>query len=269
MIPNFLYHYTSIETLLIILKYQKFRFKRLDLMNDPLEGYLTSFPHYRKFIFSSSWTALSLDEIPMWKMYSNLEGVRLRMPIDLFSHGDSMKISKIRSVRSHNFLLKSTLNKEYELNLKTLKIKKTETPKFKIKSVFGPSQIEYTENVESISKDIILRREDITDFDFFEINLNMIGQKKIHFWAFEKEYRFRIFFGDSIMIAGSDKVLRENSEIVENEYLDIDFVKESLEGSEILLGPKSNNDDLILIENAFKEIGIRNFNVLKSKIEIK
>jgi hypothetical protein len=86
-----------VENFLLILKTGKIRFKRLDKVNDPIEGNISEFPELGRYVFTSSWTAQKRDEIPMWKMYSNLEGVRFRMPIDLFNYSDNLTISKISS----------------------------------------------------------------------------------------------------------------------------------------------------------------------------
>ena len=98
MIPNYLYHYTSVKTFLLILNSGKIRFKRLDKVNDPIEGNIPEFPELGRYVFTSSWTAQKRDEIPMWKMYCKLKGVRFRMPIDLFNHSDEMTISRISSI---------------------------------------------------------------------------------------------------------------------------------------------------------------------------
>ena len=113
MIPAFLYHYTSVETLKLILQNEKIRFKRIDLLNDPLEGNLQNFKNFRKFVFSSSWTAEKRDAIPMWKMYSDLKGVRIRMPIDLFCEKEELRLKKIKN----SYILISDLNKDLFLIL--------------------------------------------------------------------------------------------------------------------------------------------------------
>ena len=269
MIPSFLYHYTAVETLIQILKNQTIRFKRIDLMNAPHEGHLSSFVDSKKYGFSSSWTAQALDEIPMWKMYNDLKGIRIRMPVDMFNHKDKMTIAKIK--KNNNFLIKSELNKSYPVYYQPpITNPKGETLDFNINCVYGPTQIEYMDNFESISDNIVSKKEDISDFNFYEINLNMIGQRKINFWSFEKEYRFRVFLNDSIMLAGSDVVLKDTfkNHDISNEFIDINVTKEAFNGLEILLGPKTRNKDKIKIEKVLKESNISNYNIIKSKIEI-
>lgn len=269
MIPSHLYHYTSIETLQIILKNENIRFKRIDLMNDPYEGHLDSYKNSRQYVFSSSWTAQPLDEIPMWKMYNDLKGVRLRMPVDLFNYDKNMIVAKMD--RSNNFLIKSKLDKNYKIELEEPMVFATrEIKEFNVKSVYGPTVIEYVDSVEKIFEDIVSKSAKTKDFDLFEINLNLIGQRKINFWNFEKEFRFRVFLQDSIMLAGSDPILRDtlDNHKIKTEHLDISFSKESLNNVEILMGPKTDMYDKENIEKILEEKGIVDYKIIKSKIKI-
>lgn len=92
--PDFLYHYTSLESLSLILKSKKFLFRRLSDLNDPLEGRNESFDHAEKLVYSSSWTANEDDTLPMWKMYPGFDGVRIRMRSSLFLMGNDGKHGK-------------------------------------------------------------------------------------------------------------------------------------------------------------------------------
>ena len=83
--PNSLYHYTSIETLALILKYNSIRFNRADKVNDPTEAESSSLGSFKKGTFISCWTTNAEDTIPMWNMYSNnMKGIRIKMPANMF-----------------------------------------------------------------------------------------------------------------------------------------------------------------------------------------
>ena len=95
MIPSHLYHYTAFETLKLILQNETIRFTRIDLLNDPEESIIPMMDkNYMKSIFISSWTDNEIDAIPMWKMYSGFDGVRLKLPIDLFANTKGLQIKK-------------------------------------------------------------------------------------------------------------------------------------------------------------------------------
>ncbi|MFD2910237.1 hypothetical protein ACFSX9_16015 [Flavobacterium ardleyense] len=270
MIPSHIYHYTSLETLFLILEFNTFRFNRLDRMNDPFDGFSQLYCNSRMNIFSSSWTSEKRDELPMWKIYSDLKGVRIRMPIDLFNFSDNLTVSKLNKGR--NYLIKSVLNKPYLIERKELaNLQKNDTEyQFLTKSVYGPTKVDYVAKKSDLSKGLVKLDKKNVGFPIYEINLNLIGQKKIDYWNFEKEYRYRIFYGDAIVIAGSSPVLEDfhdNSPIITN-YIDIEFKPESLEKIEIILGPESNEDTKFRIEEILKNKNVKEFKILKSKIII-
>lgn len=267
MIPTYLYHYTSLETLLLILEENTIRFSRLDLMNDPVEGHNDIWPECRENVFSSSWTAEARDELPMWKLYSDLKGVRIRMPIDLFNFSDKLEASK----REGLFLIKSKLSKPAIIERYNFdKINNVGPMKFKdSESVYGPTAVTYHENKEAISEGMVVP-EDYGE-DRYQINLTLIGGRKLDYWSFEKEYRYRIIYGDALRIYGNLGYLKQFSEgngIIQR-HLDVEFKQESLEGVEIILGPHSNSSDRNKIVEILRSKNITSFSVLKSKLEIK
>ena len=81
MQPAFLYHYTTIPTLALILKNQTIRFKSLRCVDDLQEMMSAEEKEYGKYCFVSCWTYEDKESIPMWKMYSDsMKGVRIGLP---------------------------------------------------------------------------------------------------------------------------------------------------------------------------------------------
>ena len=77
MNKEYLYHYTSVSSLAMILKSKNIRFSPLSVLDDKEE----QMHNYSKYVFVSSWTDDELESIPMWKMYSSpTEGVRIKLP---------------------------------------------------------------------------------------------------------------------------------------------------------------------------------------------
>ena len=87
---DFLYHYTSIETLALILSNRTFRLNSLDQMDDLQEKETSDIKNIGQFCYISSWTDDETESIPMWKMYSSLDsGVRIKLkanPFKLFEN---------------------------------------------------------------------------------------------------------------------------------------------------------------------------------------
>lgn len=269
MIPTHLYHYTTIETFKLILVNTTIRFNRLDLMNDPFEGHNSQLVCSRENVFASCWTAESRDELPMWHLYNKLKGVRIKMPVDLFNFGKEMVITKIEG--SDNYLIKSKLGNEYIIERENLNpiIGKFFDKSYPFNSVYGPSKMEYVSSSELVEANLITN-DDPRNSELFELHTNLIGQKKLDYWSFENEYRFRVFFADGLKIAGgmaTIKTILENAP-VKTEYIDIKFKAESLKGIEILLGPKTDKKDFDELEKTLKELEISDYKILKSRIKL-
>ena len=265
MIPSHLYHYTSFETLKLILQNQTFRFSRLDEMNDPLEGYYDKDSDYRNLVFSSSWTAEHRDELPMWKIYTDLKGVRIKLPIDLFSTTNM----EVRKLSDTNFQIASKLKSKYPIELDVNLPFADDSPMkgSYIDTVYGPTKVEYYESQNNLKSGIIAT--DSKNKTRLNVNLNIIGQRKIDSWSFEKEYRYRLFFNNAIKLnAHKDLIEGKVFPQINTKYLDIKFKKESLENIEIILGPKTDEKNITQLTILFKKMGVTSFEINKSKIRI-
>ena len=60
-----LYHYTTIDTLALILKNKTIRFNRLDKVDDVEEDAFSNGVHLGQYIFVSCWTKNSEESIPL------------------------------------------------------------------------------------------------------------------------------------------------------------------------------------------------------------
>ena len=84
-LPQYLYHYTNIDPLALILKNKTIRLNSLDKMDDLQEQMSQDKQNFGKFVFVSSWTDDETESIPMWRMYTPKQrGVRIQFPINPF-----------------------------------------------------------------------------------------------------------------------------------------------------------------------------------------
>ena len=84
-VPSYLYHYTSVDVLALILKNHTIRLHPLSSMDDPQEARNADLKRLGDYIFVSSWTEDSEESIPMWRLYTNPEsGVRIKMKANPF-----------------------------------------------------------------------------------------------------------------------------------------------------------------------------------------
>lgn len=76
---NEVYHYTSLETMKLILKNCNLRFKSLGGVDDPNEEKASDFGAFGHMTYVSCWTSLK-DSIPQWSMYGdNFKGVMITL----------------------------------------------------------------------------------------------------------------------------------------------------------------------------------------------
>lgn len=103
-IPQYLYHYTSIETLALILKNRSIRFNSLDRMDDLQEKEANDIRNIGQFIYVSAWTSDQMESIPMWNMYASLNaGIRIQLqcnPFYIFNNTaqDLQKVAKMNVI---------------------------------------------------------------------------------------------------------------------------------------------------------------------------
>ena len=78
---KYLYHYTSLETLALILRNKTICFNNLLYVDDLDEAETEDMGKFGKFVYVSCWTEDSEESIPLWNLYTpNMHGVRIRMP---------------------------------------------------------------------------------------------------------------------------------------------------------------------------------------------
>ncbi|HLR26829.1 MAG TPA: hypothetical protein VK112_13260 [Fodinibius sp.] len=83
---DFIYHYTDIDTLALILENKKIRFNRLDRVDDVSESQGFKKLKLAQSFFVSCWTFEKEESIPQWHMYTNqMTGVRIKLPKKLFA----------------------------------------------------------------------------------------------------------------------------------------------------------------------------------------
>ena len=101
---SMIHHYTSINTLSLILKHRKIRFNRLDRVDDVSES--KPYGNYKLgvFLFISCWTDSNIESIPLWHMYTDgMRGVRISL------ESDWMYYRPLKPHPKYNFIQEGTL----------------------------------------------------------------------------------------------------------------------------------------------------------------
>lgn len=82
-----IYHYTTLETLVLIIQNKTLRFNSLKNVDDCREGLSNDLGSFADHIFVSSWTRDQKENPALWKMYSDLHtGVRIGIDSDSITY---------------------------------------------------------------------------------------------------------------------------------------------------------------------------------------
>jgi len=256
-----IYHYTSIESLALILKNKTIRFSRLDKVDDIEESCYLSGPtktNMGQYIFVSCWTREQAEILPMWKMYTDYQGVRICFDEDLFIVKD-----ETYGVEREFFVLPDQV-KDCELTLFQNEAKLQE--------------VHYVENVEQEINKLI----EVDSEDKIRILFRNAGIYKRKDWEFQKEHRFKIVVTPianekfTIGLSGNllfnfweefmkfqynnIKCMIKNIPIKET-YIDIPFNPNILKTMEITLGPRISTGGKEIVEellDKYKDIKVYN-----------
>lgn len=249
--PKFLYHYTSINTLGLILKYKSIRFNSLAKMDD-LDEKIVLNKELGKYTFVSCWTVEKKESIPMWQMYADgFKGVRIKFPAQLF---------KVYPKDGKEYIINSNelIGKDYYFN----------NP---VEGIFcKPVSYKTISEIEKIRNGKIAEESK----RYFGYDAFLPGMDKNNYWKFQKEWRYMLRV---IPSKNPENDMKNNN--IDSEYIDtlpeVDikskdlFIREdALKQMEILLGPKTNEIDKSIVELLIKDANLdKNIKIQNSKLK--
>lgn len=267
---EYLYHYTSLESLALILKNRTIRLNPLDKMDDIQEQKTADIENIGKFVFVSSWTDDVVESIPMWKMYTDPRcGVRIKL-------------------RKNPFLKHGTRGSDFEKVLgATLEDEKSRTT---VMDTF----LDLTAMLEGgyvspqwWSGDILTKIEYTNDLDKLEpsvgscengknrIDLGLLGKYKNTHWRFQNEWRYIMdfvpmnFSSNPQQIARyfSQTVLQMSTGIAEPpfRYYDLDIDPKYFEEMEITCSPQMSAGNRTILETLVERYN-PNATILESEL---
>ena len=175
-----LYHYTTIETLALILKNKTIRFNRLDNVDDLEEAYTTSQGiNLSKYVFVSCWSETGEESIPQWRLYANGQnGIRISLEKKFF---EEYIVSSTKEVQVEAGSGKYLLPLEQMLTNKYMFLPPVnDSPLFYKKIVYV--------------EDVFPKRDEIAKLDEKDMSIGFgeVGSYKNKRWAFQDEVRFRL-----------------------------------------------------------------------------
>lgn len=250
---EYLYHYTSIDSLALILKNRTIRLNPLDRMDDLQEQKTADVENLGRFVFVSSWTEDSKESIPMWKMYTNpSSGIRIKLRKNPFLwHGTyGGDIEKVLGIPVINEGSKTNYVKTF-LNLSEL----MDNGYFSVQAWGGNilHKVIYTEDISLLEP----KAAKVTS-DKIYLNTGSLGKYKNTHWEFQKEWRYMMTFMSMDFKAGIDRMEKSFTLSVNNmllgkepppfRFYDLDIDPQYFEEMEITCSPQMTAGNRILVE---------------------
>lgn len=268
VIPDNLYHYTTIDSLAYILDSKQFKFNRLDYLDDTTEGLTQDSENIRKYYYVSSWTSSKEENLALWSMYTNnMQGIRIEMESFPFLYHNGEKwISHKDYDYKYNPLgtkllpfIDKPIEKWHIYNKQYLSI----DPQLDFLI-----SIKYTDNKSNLLPNCFSKGGTIVSSD--------IGKFKSKLWEFQNEWRYVLrykhnsmfgFKGDHSSIKDFVKhqeKLEPEKKLVDSLIPDITFkymkISDSaLKNMKIRIGPKSKEADIIIVRSLLKSYGLEDY----------
>lgn len=263
-----IHHYTSIDTLALILKSRKIRFTRMDLVDDLTEneGLPTAI---EKLAFVSCWSEDESENIALWNMYTpKMHGVKISLP----KHPWRQFV--LKPGRYFDFI---TIHQD----MKTpLPMEEIFAENYLIYPMFDFDEVD---NTHSWFYKKVVYRDDYSEIYRNILQFNQaskthelrgiweIGKYKSKQWEFQRESRYTLYCETTLPLnhplingdrneqlkakfipynAPNDPILKDFHNL---EWIDVPLDEEYLKNVTVTLGPMCSISDAIIVEALLKE----------------
>lgn len=262
---NYLYHYTSLETLALILKNRTICFNNLLYVDDIEEAETEDMEKMGRLIYVSCWTKDSEESIPLWNLYTpNMHGVRIKMP--------EFPFEKYHYKKGQFFL---TEDVDTYINIEKMfyedKVSIVPTEPHLIEVQYTNEQNKLFPKIKTESTQDALKKfleakdlDELRGNEDLKINYSIkdLGRYKRENWRFQKEWRYIIStspMGLQEMNPPSLKKQQEQLRKIENNELEpaykqlfLKLDESVLKDIEIVFGPKMNDAEKIMAVSLIK-----------------
>lgn len=275
---EYLYHYTSLETLALILSNKTICFNNLLYVDDVDESETQDMGNFGRFLYASCWTSDEKESIPLWNLYTpDMHGVRIKLPKFPFK-----KYSYKKGELFFEEDVETYINMEKIYNEDKVSIVGTQPMLIAVE--YTDEQSKIFPKVRTLSSPDAVERylnaKDMKEIEGIKVSYSFaeLGKCKRTEWSFQKEWRY-IF---SIMPMGlkecNPPTFQKHQEIIrrieDKEYtpsysrLFLDMNESALENIEVLCGPKMSQAEKIIVK-ALLEQYCPNGKYQESKLRIR
>ncbi|WP_310603562.1 DUF2971 domain-containing protein [Anaerosporobacter sp.] len=258
---KYLYHYTSLETLALILKNKTLCFNNLLNVDDIEEAQSQDMGKIGAFVYVSCWTEDMEESIPLWNLYTpNMHGVRIRLPVfpfvkyhykrgEMFFGEDTETFINCKALYDENKICVSAscpllIKVEYTNDYDKL------FPKVKRESLVGDLQ-KFLEAKDMNNLGDIMKDNIEVSYSFEDI-----GNYKRENWKFQNEWRYKITIMPMGMQELNPPTLEKQQELIrrlENKNneppyhrLFLSLAPNVFSDMEVIFGPKMSEAEKIM-----------------------
>ena len=251
---EYLFHYTSIDVLALILKHHTIRLNPLSKLDDLQEQKTADVENLGHFVFVSSWTSDDNESIPMWKMYTSpASGVRIKLRKNPFAWNNTSgkDITEktgmpVISNSAGDVLLTSFLDLSELLS----------------KGYFSPQaisgdilkRVEYTNDISLLEPKVLEKTG-----DQLSLGIGRMGINKSEYWEFQKEWRYIMSF-IPLNLCSSPEIIAQDFGVTISKlslgiatppfpYYDLTIEPEAFSEMEITCSPKITDGNRIIVDN--------------------
>lgn len=255
---EYLYHYTSLESLALILKNKTIRLNPLDKMDDLQEQKTADVKNLGKFVFVSSWTDDSIESIPMWKMYTApTAGVRIRMKKNPFvRHRTFAEDVAKAAAKGVTVEIGKDGTADTFINIADMIDKNYYCAQAFQGNIL--EKVKYDENIMLLEPQVHNH-----DSNGERLDIGKLGLHKSTYWDFQSEWRYRLiiirmqYSSDSKKteqaFAESMAKMIQGKEPAPLKYYDLDIDPRCFEEMEITCSPQMTYGNRVILETIIEK----------------
>ena len=271
---EYLYHYTSIETLLLILKNKTIAFNSLQNVDDLDETVSEDIEQIGKLCYVSCWTDDDSELIPMWNMYTpDMKGVRIGLPKFPFKKYYYKKGEYDLSSDCESYI---NCRKLYDDDKASITL---DSPQL-IKVEYTNDETKLYPKIKNIKQEFHYAPDgNIYSTISQNYTFKNLGKYKRRNWEFQHELRYVIYMAPYSMRelknCKNDVDQRKLIDRIEDTKIKepynrffLELSDEALNNIEILLGPKVKDEQVELVKLIVKQY-CPNARIEKSKLKIR
>lgn len=246
-------HYTTIETLALILQNKTLRFTNAKHVDDLVEAITEDYGSMQDYVFISCWSKNEIESIPLWKIYGgNGHGVRLESDTKYINfEGIETPLNGIYKIVTN---VKKQQENHYFINVWQ-----------KLESINPYFITNYSDENRIFKKDTSTATQ-----KSWEFQIDSTFNTKRKEWSFEDEVRF-ILLGCCL----EENEAKDNWQLVFNkitskktfsaDFVDLDLTDNFFDNLTITLGPLQSDAERLMVQSL-----VSNYNptikLLKSKL---